>query len=62
MNRKQIAILIIASIAAALILWNDLPITFPWVIIKVFKLSLKLLVLIILAGVAFILVGHKRQP
>jgi hypothetical protein len=61
MNRKQTVILIVVIAIAALILWNGLPIEFPWAI-NLLKLCLKLAVLIALFTIAFIFAGGKKKP
>ncbi len=61
MNGKQIAILICALVVAGLIVWNDLPIEFPWVIFKIFMLFLKLSLVLALGTVAYIFAGRKKE-
>jgi len=61
MNRKQIIILILAVAGSALIVWNDLPIEFPWIISKGLLLFVKLSIVVALTIFAYILVGEKKK-
>ncbi|OPX92939.1 MAG: hypothetical protein A4E62_02993 [Syntrophorhabdus sp. PtaU1.Bin002] len=61
MNRKQIIILMSALAVSALIVWHDLPITFPWIMAKVLLLFMKVSVILALAVVACILAGGKKK-
>ncbi|MEN6616215.1 MAG: hypothetical protein ABFD12_06630 [Syntrophorhabdus sp.] len=60
MNGKRIIILALALALSAFILWRDLPIQFPWVI-NMFMVFVKLFIVIIIAGIAFILAGGKKK-
>ena len=59
MNGKQIIILIIALAVSALIVWHALPIEFPWLIVKMLKLFVKLFAVLALAVVAYIYAGRN---
>lgn len=61
MNGKKVIILIIALAATVLILWHDLPIAFPWVMIKVVMLFLKLFAVLAATVFAFGLVAGKKE-
>mgnify|MGYP006271813213 CR=1 FL=1 len=61
MNWKQIIVLMSAFAVSALVLWHDLPIEMPGVIIKVLMLFVKLSVTIAVATFAFIAVAGKRK-
>jgi hypothetical protein len=61
MNRRLI-ILIYALIASALIVWHDLPMEFPGIILKVFMLFLKLSAVFALAIFAYLFAGGKKKP
>ncbi len=61
MNWKQAIILICALAISALIVWHDLPIEFPGVLIKVLMLFVKLSVVFALAIYAYIFVGGKKK-
>lgn len=60
MNRKQIIILISALAVSVLIVWHDLPIEFPGIIIKVLILFAKLTGVLFLAALAYIFAGGKK--
>jgi len=60
-NLKRAVILIIALIVTALILFNDLPIQFPWMFNMV-MLYVKICVVLAVAIAAFIFVGGKKKP
>lgn len=61
MNRKQIVIVISGLVVLALIVWHDLPIDFPGLIVKVVMLFLKLFVVIALTIVACVFTGGKKK-
>lgn len=61
MNVKRIAILIIAGVLVALILWHDLPIEFPMVIAKVLLLFGKLIIVFAVTVFAFIFTGDEKK-
>jgi hypothetical protein len=61
MNGKQIIILIIALTVSALVLWHDLPLAFPWVIIKVLMLFLKLFAVLAVAVLVYIFAAGKKK-
>ncbi len=61
MNWKQAIILICALAISALIVWHDLPIEFPGVLIKVLMLFVKLSVVFALAIYAYIFLGGKKK-
>ena len=62
MNGKQIAILIGALTAAALILRHDLPIEFPMIMVKVIMLFVKLSLVTAVTVFACIFAGGKSKP
>ena len=61
MNPIQIVVLICAVIVSALIVWNDLPLEFPGLIIKSLLLFLKLAIVLFLAVIAYIMAGRKKR-
>ena len=61
MNRNRIIILICALIASALVVWHDLPIEFPGIILKVFMLFLKLSAVVALTVFAYLFAGRKKS-
>ncbi len=61
MNLKQIIILIVAAIVLALILWHDLPIHFPWIIVKLVTLFIEVSVVFGLTILAYIFAGGKKK-
>ena len=61
MNGKQIAIILAALALSVLIVWQDLPIEFPWVIFKVLMLCLKLFAVFALAVFAFVFAAGKKK-
>jgi hypothetical protein len=61
MNRKQIIILIVAFAVSALIVWHDLPIEFPGIIVKVLMLFVKLSVVLALTIFAYMFAGGKKK-
>jgi len=58
MNLIQIMILIAALTVSTLILWHDLPITFPWMM-NVVMLFIKLSVVLAVTIFAYIFAGRK---
>ncbi len=62
MNGRRIIILIVACIVSALILWNELPIEFPWIMAKVLMLFVKLSVVLAVTIFAYIFAGGKKKP
>jgi hypothetical protein len=60
-NVKQIAVVIGALAASALILWYSLPIDFPWMIFKVIKLFLMLFAVLAVAVFSCILLSGKKK-
>jgi hypothetical protein len=60
MNGKRLIILIIAVVLSALIVWHDLPIRFPWAI-NMLLLFLKLFIVLLVAGIAFIFAERKMK-
>ncbi|MEW6077891.1 MAG: hypothetical protein AB1724_08775 [Thermodesulfobacteriota bacterium] len=60
MNGKQITILAVALAASGLILWHDLPLEFPWVMLKVLMLFLKLFAVLAVAVFAYVAAGKKK--
>jgi hypothetical protein len=62
MNGRQIIILIVALVVSALIVWHDLPIEFPEIIVKVLMLFVKLFAVLALTIFAYIFAGRKKKP
>ena len=60
MNQKQIIILIIAFVVAAIIVWHDLPLEFPW-IVNLFMLFVKLSVIAVLTIFVAMFAGRKKK-
>jgi len=60
MNLKRIIILVVAAIVLALILWHDLPIEFPGIIVKVLILFVRVSVVLALTIFAYIFTGGKK--
>jgi len=61
MNLIQIVILTCALIVSALIVWYDLPLEFPGLIVKSLLLFLKLSILLLLTIIAYIIAGKKKK-
>ncbi|HAM52474.1 MAG TPA: hypothetical protein DCP92_17915 [Nitrospiraceae bacterium] len=61
MNWKQLIILISAFVVSALILWHDLPIDFPGIIVKVVMLFVKLCVILAVTIFAYVFAGGKKK-
>jgi len=61
MNGKQTIILIGAVAVSALVLWRDLPIEFPGILLKTLLLFLKISVIAALAIFGYIFVGRKKK-
>jgi len=61
MNWKQIVILISGVIILVLIVWHDLPIEFPEIMLKVVMLFVKLFIVIALASFTYIFAGRKKK-
>ncbi len=61
MNGKQIIILIGAFIVSGLILWHDLPIEFPGIIVKVLLLFVKLSIVFAFTMFAYYFAGGKKK-
>jgi hypothetical protein len=61
MNGKRIAILISALAVSVLIVWHDLPIEFPMIIVKVLMLFGKLFIVLAVTSFAFIFTGGKKK-
>mgnify|MGYP001769706758 CR=1 FL=1 len=60
MNMIQIVILIAALLVSALILWQDLPIAFPWMI-NAIMLFVKLFVVLAVTIFAYIFAGGNKN-
>jgi hypothetical protein len=60
MNGKQKFILISALAVSVLIVWHDLPIEFPGIIIKVLILVAKLFAVLFVTFIAYIFAGGKK--
>ncbi len=61
MNGKQIIILVGAVVVAALVLWHDLPIEFPGIVIKAVLLFLKISIIAALAIFGYMYAGRKKK-
>jgi hypothetical protein len=61
MNGKQIAVLIVALAVIALILWRELPIEYPMVVLKIIMLFVKTFIVLALASVAYLFAGSKKS-
>jgi len=61
MNGKQIVILIVAVAVSALVLWHDLPIEFPGIVLKALLLFLKISIIAALAIFGYIFAGRKKK-
>jgi len=61
MNVKQIVVLIGAFVVSGLILWHDLPVEFPGIIVKILMLFLKLSIVVVIAIFAYIFAGGKKK-
>ena len=61
MNGKQIVILAGAVVISALVLWHDLPIEFPGIVVKALLLFLKISVIIALAIFGYMFAGRKKK-
>ncbi len=61
MNGKQIIILIAAVIVSALVLWHDLPLEFPGILLKALLLFLKISIIVALAIFGYFLAGVKKK-
>jgi hypothetical protein len=61
MNLKQIIILIIAGAVSALVVWHDLPIEFPGIIVKMLMLFVKLSAVVAVTIFAYIFAGGKKK-
>ncbi len=62
MNWKQAVISICAIVVAAVIVWRDLPIEFPGMILRALLLFVKVSVVLGLAVVAYIFMADKKKP
>ncbi|RJP88137.1 MAG: hypothetical protein C4518_11145 [Desulfobacteraceae bacterium] len=61
MNAKQIIIVLTALAVSALIIWHDLPIEFPWIILKVCMLFLKVFIVLALSIAAYLFLAGKKK-
>jgi len=61
MNGRQIIILISAIIVSALIVWHDLPIEFPGIIVRVFMMFVKLSIVLALTIFVYIFADGKKK-
>ena len=61
MSSKRIVVLIAAFVVSGLILWHDLPIEFPGIILKVLMLFVKLAAVVALTIFAYIFAGGKKR-
>lgn len=62
MNGKQIVILVTALAVSALIVRQELPIEFPWIITKVLRLFVALSVVLAVTIFAYGFAGGKKKP
>ncbi len=60
-NRKQIVIVISGLVVLALIVWHDLPIDFPGMIVKFVMLFVKLFIVIAVTVIACVFTGGKKK-
>jgi hypothetical protein len=61
MNGKRIVILISALAGSALIIWCELPIEFPYVLVKALGIDIQLTVVLAVTVFAFIFSGGKKK-
>lgn len=61
MNGRQITILIAGLAVISLIVWYDLPIEFPGIIVKVLLLFVKVFVVLALTVFACLFAGRKKK-
>jgi len=61
MNGKQIAVLIIAIVVLAFILWHDIPIESPGLIVKTLMLFVKLFIVVAVAIFVYIFSADKKK-
>ncbi|HRZ87954.1 MAG TPA: hypothetical protein P5117_00595 [Spirochaetia bacterium] len=61
MNGKQIAILAIAVAVMVGIVWHDLPLEFPMIIMKALMLFLKVSLVAAVAVFAYLFIGRKKS-
>jgi hypothetical protein len=61
MNGKRIAILVVAFAVSALIVWRELPIEFPYIVVKILRLLIMFTVVLAVTIFAFIFSGGKKK-
>ena len=61
MNGKQIAVLVVTAMVMAGIVWHDLPLEFPMIIMKALMLFLKVSLVAAVAVFAYLFVGRKKS-
>jgi hypothetical protein len=61
MNGKQIAVLAVAVAVSALIVWHDLPLQFPMIMIGALMLFFKIFVVAALAIFAYLFAGREKS-
>jgi hypothetical protein len=61
MNGRQITILIAGLAVVSVIVWYDLPIEFPGIIVKVLLLFVKVFVVLALTVFACLFAGRKKK-
>jgi len=61
LNLKQIVILIIALAVIVLLLWQELPLEFPGVMLQMLRLFVKIAIVVVLTFLAYIFAGRKKS-
>jgi len=61
MNGKQIIIIILAVVVSALMVWHDLPIEFPGMILRALMLFVKVSIVVAVAIFGYIFVAGKKK-
>ena len=61
MNGKQIIILVLAVVVSALIVWHDLPIEFPGMILRAIMLFVKVSIVVAVAIFGYIFLADKKK-
>ena len=61
MNGKQIAVLVVTAMVMAGVVWHDLPLEFPMIIIKALMLFLKVSVVVTVAVFAYLFAGREKS-
>jgi len=61
MNGKQIIIIVLAVVVSALMVWHDLPIEFPGMILRALMLFVKVSIVVAVAIFGYIFVAGKKK-